>query len=159
MTGAVDAQGERCTELLIDGRCVPGRAGTFPTINPATEEVLGVAADADTVDMDNAIAAARRAFDETEWSRDTELRVHCLRQLVDALNDGIDDLRRITVAEVGAPVSLTYLGQLQAPIDGLAFATDTALWRGRCGHSRQLSPSPQLRQAWPRAGRGKHRRS
>ena len=38
--------------------------GTFPTINPATEEVLGVAADATADDMDAAIAAARRAFDE-----------------------------------------------------------------------------------------------
>jgi len=126
MTRGVAGERERRTELLIDGERVPGRLGTFPTINPATEQVLGTAADADSVDMDRAIAAARRAFDDTEWSRDAVLRVHCLRQLVDALNGEIDDLRRITVAEVGTPVSLTFRGQLQTPIDGLSYVADLA---------------------------------
>ncbi len=116
----------RLTELLIGGQLVPGRAGTFPTINPATEETLGSAADGDAADMDQAIAAARAAFDETEWSRDAVLRVRCLRQLVDALNSEIEQLRTMTVAEVGTPVSLTYRGQLQTPIEGLTFAADTA---------------------------------
>src|ERR1700728_4100389 len=66
--------------LFIDGKVCTGNAGTFPTINPATEEVLGVAADADVDDMSRAIDAARRAFDETDWSRNTELRVRCVRQ-------------------------------------------------------------------------------
>ena len=38
--------GDRESRLLIDGELVAGSGGTFPTINPATEEVLGVAADA-----------------------------------------------------------------------------------------------------------------
>src|ERR1700757_3877295 len=71
--------------LFIDGKMSPGRAGTFPTVNPATEEVLGVAADADADDMGRAIDAARRAFDETDWPRNTELRVRCVRQLRGAL--------------------------------------------------------------------------
>jgi len=114
------------TALLIDGQPVPGRGGEFATINPATEETLGCAADADSDDMDRAIAAARTAFDDTDWSRDTALRVHCLRQLRDALNDEIERLRTITVAEVGAPVSLTYGGHLQAPVDGLGYVADLA---------------------------------
>ncbi|MDR3659792.1 MAG: aldehyde dehydrogenase family protein, partial [Mycobacterium sp.] len=114
------------TALLIDGELVPGSAGTFATINPATEEPLGQAADAGAEDMDRAIAAARTAFDDTDWSRDTALRVHCLRQLRDALNDEIEHLRDITVAEVGAPVSLTYGGQLQMPVDGLGFVANLA---------------------------------
>src|SRR5690349_14049224 len=68
---------DRESKLLIDGALVAGRAGVFSTINPATEEVLGVAADADADDMGAAIAAARRAFDETGWSTDTDLRVRC----------------------------------------------------------------------------------
>jgi len=39
----------------------------FDNINPATEEVLGQAADAGHEDLEMAIAAARRAFDETRW--------------------------------------------------------------------------------------------
>ncbi|HXL62957.1 MAG TPA: hypothetical protein VN959_20205, partial [Mycobacterium sp.] len=37
---------DRQSQLLIDGKLVAGSGGTFPTVNPATEEVLGVAADA-----------------------------------------------------------------------------------------------------------------
>ena len=57
----------------------------FETVNPATEEVLGVVADASAEDLERAIAAARRAFDETAWSTDVALRVRCLRQLQDAM--------------------------------------------------------------------------
>src|SRR5215475_10210779 len=56
---------DRQSQLLIDGKLVAGSAGTFPTVNPATEEALGVAADASAQDMGRAIEAARRAFDET----------------------------------------------------------------------------------------------
>lgn len=112
--------------LLIGGDLIPGGSGTFATINPATEEPIGTAADGDAADMDRAIAAARTAFDTTDWSRDTALRVHCLRQLRDALNAEIETLRGITVAEVGAPVALTYGGQLQIPVDDLEFPAGTA---------------------------------
>src|SRR6201999_4673378 len=93
--------------LFIDGKPCPGSAGTFPTVNPATEEVLGVAADADADDMGRAIEAARRAFDDTDWSRNTELRVRCVRQLRDAMRQHLEELRDITIAEVGAPRMLT----------------------------------------------------
>jgi aldehyde dehydrogenase (NAD+) len=116
----------KVTDLLIDGELVDASGGTFVTINPATEEPLGAAADADAADMDRAIAAARAAFDESDWSRDVALRVHCLRQLRDALNEEIESLREITVAEAGAPVALTHSAQLQGPVDDLAFATGTA---------------------------------
>src|SRR5690606_18281869 len=50
---------------LIDGKLVASASGaTFETLNPATEEVLGVAADGTAADMDRAIGAARRAFDD-----------------------------------------------------------------------------------------------
>ncbi|MEB3023128.1 aldehyde dehydrogenase [[Mycobacterium] crassicus] len=114
------------TSLLIDGALVPGGGGTFATVNPATEETLGQAADGDAADLDRAVAAARRAFDSSDWCRDTALRVHCLRQLRDALNDQIEALREITIAEAGAPRMLTYSGQLQTPVDDLGFPADTA---------------------------------
>jgi aldehyde dehydrogenase (NAD+) len=112
--------------LFIDGKPGPGSAGTFPTINPATEEVLGVAADADAEDMGRAIEAARRAFDETDWSRNTELRVRCVRQLRDAMQQHAEELREITIAEVGAPRMLTAAAQLEGPVNDLAFSADTA---------------------------------
>ncbi|WP_099020669.1 aldehyde dehydrogenase [Mycolicibacterium palauense] len=114
------------SELLIDGKLVPGGAGAFPTLNPATEEVLGTAADADAEDMGRAIGAARRAFDDTDWSRDTELRVRCLRQLQQAMRDHLEELRELTIAEVGAPRMLTSGGQLETPLEDLSFCADTA---------------------------------
>lgn len=112
--------------LLIDGKLSPGSAGTFPTINPATEEVLGTAAEGTADDMGRAIEAARRAFDDTDWSRNTELRVRCVRQLRDAMRDHLEELREITISEVGAPRMLTASAQLEGPIDDLAFSADTA---------------------------------
>ncbi|MFN6549417.1 aldehyde dehydrogenase [Mycolicibacterium septicum] len=117
---------DRQSQLLIDGKLVAGGGGVFETVNPATEEVLGVAADADAEDMGNAIEAARRAFDDSDWSTNTALRVRCLRQLRDALRENIEDLRELTIAEVGAPRMLTAGAQLEGPIDDLAYSADTA---------------------------------
>ena len=61
------------TRNLIDGKLVDA-SRHFANINPATEEVIGETADATRDDMDRAIAAARRAFDETSWSTDAAFR-------------------------------------------------------------------------------------
>ena len=117
---------DRESQLLIDGKLVAGSAGTFPTVNPATEEVLGVAADASIDDMGRAIDAARRAFDDTDWSTDAELRVRCIRQLQQALRDHADELRELAIAEVGAPRMLTSMAQFDGPVEDLSFCADTA---------------------------------
>jgi aldehyde dehydrogenase (NAD+) len=129
------------SSLFIDGKPCPGSAGTFPTINPATEEVLGVAADADADDMSRAIDAARRAFDETDWSRNTELRVRCVRQLRDAMREHLEELREITISEVGAPRMLTAGAQLEGPVGDLSFAADTAesyVWNQDLGEASPM---------------------
>lgn len=104
---------DRESRLLIDGKQVAGGGGTFPTLNPATEEVLGVAADADAADMDRAIGAARRAFDDIDWSTNVELRVRSIRQLQQAMRDHVEDLRELAISEVGAPRMLTSMAQLE----------------------------------------------
>lgn len=116
----------RESQLLIDGEFVAGRSGTFRTVNPATEEILGDAADASLADMNAAIAAARRAFDATNWSRNLELRVRCVRQLQTAMRDHVEELRELAIAEVGAPRMLTSMAQLEGPIEDLSFCADTA---------------------------------
>lgn len=129
---------DRESRLFIDGKLVAGSGGTFQAVNPATEEVLGVAANADETDMSSAIGAARTAFDGTDWSTNTELRVRCLRQLREALQANIEDLRELTISEVGAPRMLTSGAQLEGPVDDLAFSADTAenyAWRTDLGHA------------------------
>jgi aldehyde dehydrogenase (NAD+) len=113
--------------LLIDGELRPARSGRmFETANPATEEVLGVAADGGPEDLDDAIAAARRAFDDTDWSTNVECRVAGLRQLQAAFVAHADELRAMTVAETGSPLSLTYSAQLDTPVESLGWVADLA---------------------------------
>ena len=110
---------------LIDGKLVPASGGgTFTTSNPATEEVLGVAADGTPEDMDAAIAAARVAFDEGSWANDPAFRARCLRQLRDALQAQGAELRELTTAEVGAPAFLTSGPQFDAPVEDLGWYAD-----------------------------------
>ena len=102
--------------LLIDGELVAAQGGaTYENFSPSTEELLGTAADASVEDVRRAIAAARRAFDTTEWSRDVALRQRCLRQLHQALIDNRQKLADILVNEAGAPVSSTSGPQLDGP--------------------------------------------
>jgi len=106
--------------LLIDGELVAASNGrTFENINPATEEVIGVVPDASVEDAERAIAAARRAFDESEWATNHELRARCLRQLRDGLQERLEELRQITVAEVGCPIQMTAGPGLDDPVKWL----------------------------------------
>jgi aldehyde dehydrogenase (NAD+) len=113
--------------LLIDGALVAAEGGrTYENINPATEQVLGVAADASAGDVERAIAAARRAFDETDWSTNVERRVAGLRQLHQAMLDHLDGFTAMTIAEVGAPAMLTAGPQVETPIGFLSYYADMA---------------------------------
>ena len=54
--------------LFVDGEFTAGGGRPFKTISPATEEVLAEVAEADAADVDRAVAAARRAYEQV-WSR------------------------------------------------------------------------------------------
>ncbi|GEP32719.1 putative aldehyde dehydrogenase AldA [Nocardioides szechwanensis] len=112
-------------QLLVDGRLTPAGDGTtYPILNPATGQEIGQAPDATAGDVDAAIAAARRAFDESAWSTDVALRVRCLRQLHQALLDHADDFRALTTAEVGMPGFMMGAAGFDVPVEGLKWVTD-----------------------------------
>jgi acyl-CoA reductase-like NAD-dependent aldehyde dehydrogenase len=104
------------SRMLIDGKLVDGQAGTFANINPATEEMLGEVADASKADMHRAIDAARRAFDETDWSTNRAFRKRCLEQLQEALVAEKEALREELILEAGCPRMVTHGPQLDAPL-------------------------------------------
>ena len=142
------------SRMLIDGKLVPASGGrTYENINPATEQVIGVTADATADDVGDAIAAARRAFDETSWSTDAELRAKCIRQLAVALEEDKEVLREVLIAEAGCPRLLTDVVQLEQPLQdfpfwagmatGYQYDTDlpeTEFWGAR--HRRQIWREP-----------------
>ncbi|MAE96317.1 MAG: aldehyde dehydrogenase [Deltaproteobacteria bacterium] len=113
--------------MLIDGRLAEATDGrSYANINPATEEVIGQVADATAADMDRAIGAARRAFDETKWSTDLELRSRCLRQLQAALESHKEELRPQVIAEAGVPLQLTYAVQQDSAIQDMSWDIECA---------------------------------
>jgi aldehyde dehydrogenase (NAD+) len=111
--------------LFIAGEFREARSGaTYENLNPATEEVIGAVADAGPDDMRDAIAAARRAFDESDWSTNHAFRQHCLQQLQQGLEAEKEHLRTQTVQEVGAPLQLTYAVQGDSVIRDLGWVID-----------------------------------
>jgi aldehyde dehydrogenase (NAD+) len=140
MSGIPAAYEQAEPRLTIDGRLTESSTGAvFANVNPATEAVIGHTFDATSADMDRAIAAARRAFDETSWATDRAFRKHCLLQLQSALERHRELLRAVLVAEVGAPVSTTHHMQLETPLgDDLlwpAHAIETFPWERDLGES------------------------
>ena len=120
----------------------------FETLDPATGDVLGTAADGTPRDMDRAIGAARRAFDETSWPHDVPFRVRCLRQLREAMRRRSEELRELTIREVGAPRFLTFGAQLDAPVDDLewfAGLAESYAWERDLGRAEPMGmPSRRL---------------
>ncbi|NLD77876.1 MAG: aldehyde dehydrogenase family protein, partial [Acidimicrobiales bacterium] len=87
-------------QLLIGGEKVDGASG-YDVINPATEQVVGVAPNASVEQAEAACAAARDAFDD--WSR-TPMAERCaiLDRIADVLEANRDELVPIVQAETGA---------------------------------------------------------
>jgi aldehyde dehydrogenase (NAD+) len=111
-------QGGGEVRMLIDGNLIEAASGRrFDNINPATEEVLGQVADASAEDMRQAIGAARRAFDDTDWSTNHGLRKRCLEQLQAALESEREELREELIKEVGTPRMMTFAAQLDWPLE------------------------------------------
>ncbi|MFA6298891.1 MAG: aldehyde dehydrogenase family protein, partial [Nocardioides sp.] len=112
-------------QQLVDGKLVGASDGTtYPILNPATGEEIGHAPDGTAADVELAIAAARRAFDETDWSTDVELRVRCLRQLHQALLDNAEAFTALTTVEVGMPGFMMVAAGFDVPVESLKWVTD-----------------------------------
>jgi 5-carboxymethyl-2-hydroxymuconic-semialdehyde dehydrogenase len=91
----------------VDGAFRPSLSGaTFESLNPATNEVLAQASEGDAADVDAAVTAARRAFDEGPWRRmKAGERADVLRQIATAIRTHTDEFIAREVADVGMPIS------------------------------------------------------
>ncbi|WP_157117565.1 aldehyde dehydrogenase family protein [Nocardia vaccinii] len=103
--------------MLVDGELSPAADGAaFDNFSPATGALLGTTAAAGAADMLRAIAAARRAFDETGWSTDRALRRRCLGQLQRGLEAERQEFATELVAEAGCPAMTLSTAQLDWPL-------------------------------------------
>ncbi len=89
--------------MLIGGEWVASSsAGVFTVVDPATEEVLAQVARAEAVDVDRAVAAARRAFDEGPWPRLSHAeRAGVLRRIGAGLRERADELGHLWTRQTG----------------------------------------------------------
>ncbi len=95
------------TDAFIDGAFQPARSGErFVTENPATGQPLAEVAAGDAADIDAAVRAARRAFDDGRWSRRSPAeRKETLLRFADALEDNLEELAMLDSIEAGKPIT------------------------------------------------------
>lgn len=111
--------------LFINGKLTPSVSGeTYDVINPTTEEIAGRVAAANAADADLALAAARRCFDKTDWSTNTEKRARALGQLRDGLLAVADEWRHQLVVESGVPLAFTYGPMLNSSVTDISYVLD-----------------------------------
>lgn len=98
----------RDRKLLIDGGWVAAASGArFETLNPTTGAIIAKVAEADKVDIDRAVAAARKAF-EGEWSKFRPYdRQTLLLKIADLVEANFNQLAMLDTLEMGAPISRT----------------------------------------------------
>ena len=95
------------TQLLINNEWVNSVSGKrFPTINPATGEVICELAEADAADVDKAVKAARAAFTSGEWPKmSATRRGELLYKLADLIEQNIEELARLETLDNGKPLN------------------------------------------------------
>ena len=93
-------------KLFIDGAYVDARAGkTFESVNPATGEVIARVAEADARDVDRAVAAARRAFEEGPWPRMSVAdRSATLMKIAAGIKARVRELSELESLDSGKPI-------------------------------------------------------
>jgi len=103
-------------KIYINGQWItPNGNGSDEVINPATEKVVASVPYGDAVDVDNAVKAARNAFDS--WSNTpAEIRAEYLRNIAEEMQNRSTDLEQTMVEELGIPISLADDYQVSGPI-------------------------------------------
>lgn len=111
-------------QLFIDGNWVASRGkGRLAIENPATGGVIAQVADATRADVDCAVQAAKRAFDDGRWSRKTPAeRSLAIWRLADLVEKNAAELARVESENTGKPYHyLSLAGDLPFSVDNLRF--------------------------------------
>jgi len=105
--------------VLIDGELVAAASGkTFPVYNPATGAVIANVPEADKKDVDIAVAAARRAFDERRWAKvSPSERGRMLWKLADLIERDLEELAELESIDNGKPYAVARVADLPLAVD------------------------------------------
>jgi aldehyde dehydrogenase (NAD+) len=93
----------------------PASSASIEVISPFTEEPVGRVPEATADDVDRAVKAARRAFDEGPWPRTPAAeRADRMGKLQQGLQARANDLATTITAEMGSPITFSHMGQVMA---------------------------------------------
>ena len=113
----------RVTQLLIDGKFVNASSGkTFDTFNPATEEKITSVQEADANDVDKAVRAARKAFDEGPWRRMPAVeRGQLMYKLADLIEKNFDEIAALESLDNGKSIGMSRAADIPLVIKCLRY--------------------------------------
>jgi phenylacetaldehyde dehydrogenase len=106
-------------QMFIDGQWVDAASGrTFETPNPATGETLARVAEGGAEDIDRAVGAARRAFDEGPWGRMTPSeRGRIIWRIGDLILEHVDEFAQIESLDNGKPFAVAQAADVPLAAD------------------------------------------
>ncbi len=113
---------------FIDNEFVPSAGGeTFETLNPATNEAITRVAYGTAEDVDRAVRAARRAFDEGPWPRmKAAERARYLRRIGELIERYADEIADTEIEDTGVPVSQIKKGTIPRAAQNFYFFAEEA---------------------------------
>ncbi|RPK06141.1 Aldehyde dehydrogenase [Priestia endophytica] len=126
--------------LYIDGKYVSAVNGeTFDVVNPANEEVIAQVSEAQTEDIDIAVQAAKKAFDEGAWAEmEAATRSHLIYKFADLLEENREELAQLEALDNGKPYKVALTDDVDGSIQHFryyaGFATKIQ------GKTTQVSP-------------------
>lgn len=111
------------TKMLINGKWVDAASGrTFATYNPATEEMIAHVAEGDREDINLAVDAARKAFENKNWRKmDARDRGRLMYKLADLIERDKEQLAALETLDNGKPISESRTADLPLVIDCLRY--------------------------------------
>ncbi|MDN4162433.1 aldehyde dehydrogenase [Nocardioides abyssi] len=103
--------------FYIDGRwAAPATSATLQVVSPHSEQVVATVPEGSAADVDAAVAAARRAFDEGPWPRmSPEERIEVVQAFSGLYAARLAEMADLITTEMGAPTSFSNLAQSPAP--------------------------------------------
>src|SRR3984885_13809043 len=106
-------------QLFINGQWVDAASGrTFETPNPATGETLARVAEGDAEDINRAVRAARKAFEEGPWSRMTpSARGRLIWKIGDLILENAEELAQLESLDNGKPVGVALAADVPLAAD------------------------------------------
>ncbi len=105
--------------MLIGGKWVPSLSGmTFPTYDPSTEEIITQVAEGVKEDIDEAVKAARKAFEDGPWPRMTPSeRGRLIWKLADMIEDHLEEFAELETLDNGKPITISRAADVPLAVD------------------------------------------